>query len=87
MRHGWKHGRTANPWPYAAVGVVVILAVIVGLKALEPAPVSAAAATDASKSVANNDPATLGSGPNNFKTVQHVLEQRCYHVPRCRPCR
>ena len=48
------------------------------LKALEPVPVPAAATTDTSKSVANNDPATLGSGPNNFKTVQHVLEQRCY---------
>ena len=47
-------------------------------KALESVPVPAAATTETSKSVANNDPATLGSGPNNFKTVQHVLEQRCY---------
>ena len=60
------------------MGVVLILAVIVGMKALEPVPVPAAATTETSKSVANNDPATLGSGPNNFKTVQHVLEQRCY---------
>jgi uncharacterized membrane protein len=28
QRHGWHHGRAANPWPFAAVGVVLILAVI-----------------------------------------------------------
>jgi uncharacterized membrane protein len=59
QRHGWRHGRASNPWPFAAAGVVMI-------------------AGRHRKSVANNDPATLGSGPNNFKTVQHVLEQRCY---------
>jgi uncharacterized membrane protein len=46
QRHGWHHGRAANPWPFAAVGVVLILAVIVGMKALEPVPVPAAATTD-----------------------------------------
>jgi uncharacterized membrane protein len=78
QRHGWRHGRAANPWPFAAVGVVVILAVIVGLKALEPAPTIVSTTSDATKPVANKDPVTLGSGPNNFKTVQHVLEQRCF---------
>ncbi|HWS05860.1 MAG TPA: hypothetical protein VN230_08765, partial [Burkholderiaceae bacterium] len=78
QRHGWHHGRAANPWPFAVVGVALILAVIVGMKALEPAATPAPAATEPSKSVANNDPATLGSGPNNFKTVQAVLEQRCF---------
>jgi len=29
MRHGFKHGRSVNPWPYAAGGVAVIVAVIV----------------------------------------------------------
>jgi uncharacterized membrane protein len=81
QRHGWHHGRAANPWPFAAVGVVLILSVIVGLKALEPAAPPAATistTTDTSKSVANNEAATPGSGSNNFKTVQAVLEQRCY---------
>jgi uncharacterized membrane protein len=31
MRHGYKHGRSANPWPYAAVGVAVIVGAIVWL--------------------------------------------------------
>ena len=81
QRHGWHHGRAANPWPFAAVGVVVILAVIVGLKAVEPAAppaVTTVTPTGTLKSVANNDLATPGSGSNNFKTVQAVLEQRCF---------
>ena len=35
MRHGYKHGRNRHPWPYALVGVLVIIAVMVALK---PAP-------------------------------------------------
>ena len=31
MRHGFKHGRSGNPWPYAAVGIAVIAGVIVWL--------------------------------------------------------
>lgn len=40
MRHGYKLGRNKHPWPYAAVGVVVLIALIVWLK---PAPVRAVA--------------------------------------------
>ncbi|MCB2071514.1 MAG: hypothetical protein KDF67_18785, partial [Ottowia sp.] len=40
QRHGWHLGRAANPWPYAAVGVAVILGVIAWMK---PAPVVQAA--------------------------------------------
>ncbi|MDP4613368.1 MAG: hypothetical protein NWS97_06265, partial [Limnohabitans sp.] len=40
-------GRAANPWPFAAVGVVMILGVIVALKPA-PAPVSAAPAAPVS---------------------------------------
>ncbi|MBS0469207.1 MAG: urate hydroxylase PuuD [Proteobacteria bacterium] len=43
MRHGFKLGRNAHPWPYAAVGIVVLLGVIAWLK---PAP-QAVAATQA----------------------------------------
>ena len=42
MRHGYKLGRNGHPWPYAAVGVVVLLGVVVWLKPAAPA-VSAAA--------------------------------------------
>ncbi|MBU4183360.1 MAG: urate hydroxylase PuuD [Gammaproteobacteria bacterium] len=38
MRHGFKLGRNPHPWPYAAVGVVALLALIVWLR---PAPVAA----------------------------------------------
>ena len=41
-RHGYKLGRNGHPWPYAAVGVVVLLGVVVWLKPAAPA-VSAAA--------------------------------------------
>ena len=40
QRHGWHHGRAKNPWPFAAVGVVVLVALIVWMK---PAPVAAVA--------------------------------------------
>ena len=38
LRHGYKLGRNAHPWPYAATGVVAIVAVIVWLA---PAPQAA----------------------------------------------
>ena len=43
QRHGWHHGRAANPWPYAAVGVVILLGLIVWLR---PAPANTAAVPD-----------------------------------------
>jgi len=44
QRHGYHLGRAKNPWPFAAVGVVLILGVIVLLR---PAPVAAPAASAA----------------------------------------
>ena len=43
MRHGYKLGRNKHPWPYAAAGVVALLALIVWLR---PAPVQAVAVPD-----------------------------------------
>lgn len=43
MRHGYKLGRNRHPWPYAAVGVVCLLALIVWLR---PAPLQAVVATE-----------------------------------------
>ncbi|MDP2988626.1 urate hydroxylase PuuD [Hydrogenophaga sp.] len=43
MRHGFKLGRNAHPWPYAAAGVVVLISLIVWLR---PAPVQAVAVPD-----------------------------------------
>jgi len=43
QRHGYHLGRAKNPWPFAAVGVVLILGVIVALKPAAPANVASAA--------------------------------------------
>ena len=70
MRHGFKLGRNAHPWPYALVGVAVIIGAIVWMKpTAQPAAAVAAAGASA--------PAGQASGPA-FADVQKVLEQRCY---------
>ncbi len=55
MRHGWKLGRNAHPWPYAAVGGAVLLALIVWMK---PATAPAAAA-----------PAVADAGPAQVRAI------------------
>jgi uncharacterized membrane protein len=72
MRHGFKLGRNAHPWPYAAAGVVVILGVLGWLK---PAPVAASVA--AAAPVATGAPGAPG-GAISYKTLQPILAQRCY---------
>jgi uncharacterized membrane protein len=44
QRHAYHLGRAANPWPFAAVGVVMILGVIVALKPAAPVASAAPAA-------------------------------------------
>jgi uncharacterized membrane protein len=68
LRHGFKLGRNAHPWPYAAVGVVVILSTIVWLK---PAP-------SAINSGAVGAGSTGAAAIIDYKTLQPVLAQRCY---------
>lgn len=70
MRHGFKLGRNPHPWKYAAVGVLVIAAVLVWL---QPAPVAASAAVP----VATGAVGAPG-GPIGYKTLQPILAQRCY---------
>jgi uncharacterized membrane protein len=43
LRHGWKLGRNRNPWPYAAVGVVVLAATAAWLAPAGGPAVAAAA--------------------------------------------
>ena len=62
QRHGYHLGRAANPWPFAAVGVVMILGVII---ALRPDPVGPAPASSAPAS------------PVRFTQVQSILSQHC----------
>ncbi len=61
QRHGYHLGRARNPWPFAAVGVVLIMAVIVAM-----APWGA-------KSVAKNEPSQAAT----FVQVKSVIDQHC----------
>ncbi|HRO80521.1 MAG TPA: urate hydroxylase PuuD [Alicycliphilus denitrificans] len=63
MRHGFKLGRNAHPWPYAAVGVVVLLGVLGWLR---PAPQAAAAAQ------AGAAPAAAG-----YEQLHAVMQKHC----------
>ncbi len=61
QRHGFHLGRARNPWPFAAVGVVLILAVMVAM-----APWGA-------KSVAKNEQSQAAT----FVQVKSVINQHC----------
>jgi len=61
QRHGFHLGRARNPWPFAAVGVILILAVI------------AAMAPWGAKNVAPNTPTQAAT----FAQVKSVIDQRC----------
>ena len=61
QRHGYHLGRARNPWPFAAVGVVLIVAVIVAM-----APWGA-------KSVAKN----VQPQAATFVQVKSVIDQHC----------
>ncbi len=74
MRHGFLLGRNTHPWPYAAVGVAV-LAVLVAW--LQPAPVSAVASST-TNSIAVSPGVERAGAQITYKTLQTVLEQRCY---------
>ena len=73
MRHGYKLGRNANPLPFALVGVAVIGVVILWLKP-QPEP----AAANATVTIASGSGSTRATGEISYKTIQTVLEQRCY---------
>ena len=72
LRHGFKLGRNAHPWPYALAGVVVILGTIVWLK---PAPVAGQTAMNSGATGAGSAGA---SDPIGYQSLQPVLAQRCY---------
>ncbi len=72
LRHGFKLGRHANPLPYAGVGVVLILALVIWLA---PQP-------DVSQNTTNSVAADAGNtragGQIGYATLQPILAQRCY---------
>jgi uncharacterized membrane protein len=61
QRHGYHLGRARNPWPFAAVGVVLILAVITAM-----APWGAKDAAP-----------TAQATPATYVQVKSVIDQRC----------
>ena len=61
QRHGFHLGRARNPWPFAAVGIILILAAI------------AAMAPWGAKHVAPNTPTQAAT----FAQVKSVIDQRC----------
>jgi len=64
MRHGYKLGRSRHPWPYALVGILVIVATVAWLQpAPLPAPVAGA-------------PAAAQAVPTVIEVLA-VVEQRC----------
>lgn len=74
MRHGFKLGRNPNPLPYALVGVLVIAALVVWMRPQPESP----AGSNASSSIAVSAGVVSASGQISYKTLQTVLEDRCY---------
>jgi uncharacterized membrane protein len=74
MRHGHLLGRNRHPWPYAAVGLLVLAALVVWLR---PAPELPAGQAVAGPGLAGK---SVPGAPSqiSYKTLQTVLEQRCY---------
>jgi uncharacterized membrane protein len=70
LRHGFKLGRNSHPWPYVAAGVVAILGVLVWLR---PVPVENAINSGAGGAISTGSAAQF-----DYKSLQPVLEQRCY---------
>jgi uncharacterized membrane protein len=73
QRHGYHHGRASHPWPWAAVGVVVLVGVIVALRPAESAT---------TKSIAPRADSTLATSPKGSENsqssaFQSVLQVRC----------
>ncbi len=75
MRHGFKLGRNAHPWPYALVGVLVLIGTAVWLK---PAPAPAAAPVPA--------PAAAPRTGSRRRAGACWCRARCDGGARCRSC-
>ncbi len=73
QRHGYHLGRASNPWPWAAVGLCILVGVIVALRP---------EASVATKSIALGADSTMatdqkGLERNHFAELQAVLQARC----------
>ncbi len=70
MRHGYKLGRNRHPWPYALVGVLVLVGTAVWLK---PAPSAAVAAPIAAAAA----PAVAASSVPGYEQLAPLFTQHC----------
>jgi uncharacterized membrane protein len=73
QRHAYKHGRASHPWPWAAVGLLVILSVIVLMR---PSTENATAAV-ASPSAVEAGVVTPNASPTKIMAVQRIVTERC----------
>lgn len=71
MRHGFKLGRNGHPWPYALVGVLVIIGVAIWLKPA-PAAVTAPVATAGAASGG-----AAASGVPSYSEMHALMEKHC----------
>ena len=74
MRHGYKHGRSRNPWPYAVVGVAVIVGVIAWLAPKEKiAPSSLTTTPTVANPVTDEVKGIRAVTPE----ITSIIEKRC----------
>lgn len=76
LRHGFKLGKNNHPWPYAAVGVAVLIALIVALK--PSAPSSELSATGQVNTNQAGSVTAANIETVSIEQVQKIIEQRCY---------
>ncbi|HVJ72584.1 MAG TPA: urate hydroxylase PuuD, partial [Casimicrobiaceae bacterium] len=76
LRHGYKLGRNGHPWPYALVGVLVLVGTAVWLK---PAPSAATPAAPAATAPAAAAPAAAvaASGVPGYEQLGPFFTQHC----------
>lgn len=87
LRHGFKLGRNSHPWPYALVGVLVIIGVAAWLKpapkpVLKPvAPAASVTAPVAAASSSTPAPAApaapVAAGVPSYNDVHTIMEKAC----------
>ncbi|QIL72101.1 urate hydroxylase PuuD [Diaphorobacter sp. HDW4B] len=77
LRHGFKLGRNSHPWPYAVVGILVIIGVAAWLKPAPKAAVAAPAATSAPAAAGGTAPVAAAAGVPTYNEVHGVMEKAC----------
>ncbi|MBS7778055.1 urate hydroxylase PuuD [Acidovorax sp. CCYZU-2555] len=76
MRHGFKLGRNAHPWPYALAGVMVLVATAVWLKPI-PKAAAAVASTAPAATPAAGAPAAATPDVPGYEAMAPLFTQHC----------